>query len=136
MGTLPDIKHQILELVHESYPDIELVYIFGSYAKKRARSNSDIDIAVQFKHSQNKSKIFRRFLEFISDVSLKLGTNQVDCVLLNITDDPLLLMQIYKYGQVVYDKGDQRVRFAIKAQGFYNDYKYLQNFYKMASSSK
>jgi len=37
-----------LDLIKEKFPDIEKVYLFGSYAKGKSTEDSDIDIALIF----------------------------------------------------------------------------------------
>ncbi|MEA2105990.1 MAG: nucleotidyltransferase domain-containing protein [Bacteroidota bacterium] len=37
-----------LDLIKEKFPDIEKVYLFGSYAKGKSTKDSDIDIALIF----------------------------------------------------------------------------------------
>jgi predicted nucleotidyltransferase len=39
-----------LELVKERFPDMERVYLFGSYAKGTSTADSDIDLALFFKN--------------------------------------------------------------------------------------
>jgi predicted nucleotidyltransferase len=39
-----------LDLIKEKFPDIEKVYLFGSYAKGKSTKDSDIDIALIFKN--------------------------------------------------------------------------------------
>ncbi|WP_158858484.1 nucleotidyltransferase domain-containing protein [Lunatibacter salilacus] len=38
-----------LDLINEKFPDIERVYLFGSYATGKSTEDSDIDLAVIFK---------------------------------------------------------------------------------------
>lgn len=37
-----------LELIKDKFPDIESVYLFGSYAKGKSTEDSDIDLALIF----------------------------------------------------------------------------------------
>ena len=39
-----------LDLIRETFPDIESAYLFGSYAKGESSEDSDIDLALIFKH--------------------------------------------------------------------------------------
>ncbi|MBN1159464.1 MAG: nucleotidyltransferase domain-containing protein [Bacteroidales bacterium] len=41
---------KFLDLIRETFSDIESAYIFGSYAKGKSSEDSDIDVALIFKH--------------------------------------------------------------------------------------
>jgi len=125
---LKSIKNAIKGVIKEKYPDIELAYVFGSYAKGEATPNSDIDIAVLFSQDDIK-KIFKRYLTFMADVAQALKTDNVDVVLINDLEDPILLMEIVRFGKTVIDKNNASTNLYLKALAFYNDYQHWSKIF-------
>lgn len=60
-----------LDLVRESFSDIERVYIFGSYAKGKSTIDSDIDLALIFSNLDDSKR-------FDIQVQLMLLAAQID----------------------------------------------------------
>lgn len=62
---------EYLDLVKKTYPDVEVVYLFGSYAKGKSTADSDIDIALVFKRLDDSKR-------FDLQVQLMLLAAQID----------------------------------------------------------
>lgn len=60
-----------IDLARNIYPNIEQVFLFGSYAKGNATENSDIDLALIFKNLDNNNR-------FDIQVQLMLIASQID----------------------------------------------------------
>ncbi len=92
----------------EKIPGVVTVFIFGSEAKGRRISSSDIDIAVLFspKHIPD----FRTRLDLKEDLVSLLQT-EVDLVLLNLAN-PILKHQILKNGRQIF----------LQTRAYYNDF--------------
>jgi len=75
-------------------PDVVAVYLFGSLAKDKGTSFSDVDIAVYYRPRQVPN--FRTQLNEQEDLAGLLG-REVDLVILNKAD-PILKRQIFEKG--------------------------------------
>lgn len=78
MNTLSQtIVNQIAETLEQD-PDVSMAFLFGSYAKGNARSNSDLDIAVYLKEPYTMETI-QKIWGYIESLSQK----DVDLIILN-----------------------------------------------------
>lgn len=80
------------------YPEIKIVYLYGSAAKNRLRSDSDVDIAVS---AQRQLSIDER-INIINALSKGLG-REIDLVDLSTTHG-LLLYEILTKGKLIFCK--------------------------------
>ena len=60
-----------IKLIQQKYPDVESVYVFGSYAKGNSNQDSDIDLALIFKNLVDAKR-------FDIQVQLMLLASQID----------------------------------------------------------
>jgi len=60
-----------IRLIQQKYPDIESVYVFGSYARGTYNQDSDIDLALIFKSLDDS-------MRFDVQVQLMLLASQID----------------------------------------------------------
>ncbi len=82
--------------VFRRYPDVQAVYLFGSAAEGRLRTDSDIDIAVV----PPTGSCRERRLEILADLT-RAGFDRVDLVFLN-TDDLVLRYEAVRHNRVLY----------------------------------
>lgn len=98
--------HEILQKLAtalESEPDIAFAYLFGSVAKGRSGSLSDIDVAVYFHSVGDARSRFTRRLELMSKLSRALRRDDVDVV--SLQDAPLdLAFEILAHGKLIFLK--------------------------------
>lgn len=83
------------------YPQVKLVYFFGSRAKGKEGPLSDYDFAV-YLDEKDKNKRFEIRLNLMSKLSLKIGTDKIDVIILNDTESPELKFSIIKEGKLIY----------------------------------
>ncbi|MEK7521955.1 MAG: nucleotidyltransferase domain-containing protein [Patescibacteria group bacterium] len=91
------------------YPDVKLVYLFGSQAEGKASPMSDYDFAVYF---DEKTPSLRRSdikIKLIVDLMKKLKNNNIDVVVMNDKLDPLLKYEIISKRKVIYEKEPYRI---------------------------
>ena len=104
------------------------VFIYGSYAKGKQTSVSDIDIAVLTKNKLTRKESTEKRIQYSLSLS-KLLKKNVDVVLLR--DAPLLLrFNIFKEGEKVYVVDKKMVNdFKARAIVEYLDFKPLEDFF-------
>ena len=89
-----------LRQVFAAYEDVQAVYLFGSHARKRARPDSDLDLAVVPRGPGART----RRLDMLADL-VRAGFDNVDLVFLD-RDDTVLKYQAVRDNQVVYAASD------------------------------
>lgn len=103
------IKPKIIQLAKED-DNIELLWLYGSYAKGTAHEKSDIDIAVVFK-TWEKDVIERRLrpellaIEWLNKVNLR--ESELSILDMNISPIPLA-MSVLKQGILLLSKNRSR----------------------------
>ena len=100
---LPD---NIIKLIPEaitylkSHPKVVFSYLFGSLSKGKPSPLSDVDIAVFLKKAE---KVADRKIEILGRLIEILETDEIDLVVLNTADLPLV-MGILKNKKLIVDK--------------------------------
>ncbi|MBF0328727.1 MAG: nucleotidyltransferase domain-containing protein [Nitrospirae bacterium] len=92
-----------LRLFFISFSDIKLVYFFGSRFKHRHGKLSDYDFAI-YLGSKNKERMCEIKIDTIVAISRLLKSDNIDVVVLNLTDNPDLKYLIVKEGKLIYEK--------------------------------
>jgi len=85
------------------YPEIKLVYLFGSRVVGEVGPISDYDFAI-YLDTRDKKKIFDIKIELLNQLSLALKTDKVDLVVLNMTENPELKFNIIKEGKLIFER--------------------------------
>jgi len=101
MEGLIEIKEKITP-IFKSYPEIKLVYFFGSMARGDSGPLSDYDFAV-YADEKRKEKVFDLKFSLQDRISRALGTDKVDVVMLDIAQSPELKFNIIKEGKLIYE---------------------------------
>ncbi|SHD76678.1 type VII toxin-antitoxin system MntA family adenylyltransferase antitoxin [Schnuerera ultunensis] len=115
------LKNHIDRLVKKY--NIELMYIFGSYATNKNNENSDLDIAV---YLEGEPEAFIK-LEILDELVGIFDREDIDLVILNKVDI-VLQFQVIKYGEIVYMKDLlTKVLYESKTMDFYMDMEYFRN---------
>ena len=103
------LKPQIIQLATEN-KNIEVLWLYGSYANERAHENSDIDLAVVFKTWED-NIIERRLrpellaIQWQNQLNLKEG--ELSLLDMNMAPIPIA-MAILKSGQLLVSKNVSR----------------------------
>jgi uncharacterized protein len=104
--TFTEIGSLLQPVVERYRNEIISVYLFGSAASRETHPLSDIDIGVLLSES---SRSFRDMkLSLYADFCRVLKRNDVDVVVLNGTDNLVLLEQIIRAGVVLVDRDRDR----------------------------
>ncbi len=102
MAALPSkTNFTLLQSVFQKYPELVFAYLFGSHAEETAKNGSDIDLAVYVTNPEAFS--FSRKLQLHGDICRTLQYNDVDLVVLNQSNNLLLIEEILRKGQLIYN---------------------------------
>ena len=88
--------------IFEKYPEIKLVYLFGSQAEGKVGPLSDYDFAIYFDEKIPKQRRFNVLLKLNGILTSALKTDKVDIVVLNDDVGSLLKYQAIK-GKLIYN---------------------------------
>ena len=106
-----------------SHPKVIFSYLFGSLARKNLTPLSDVDIAVYLKSGTN---FVEYKLEILGELMDILQTDEIDLVILNTADIPLV-MNIVKAKEIMVDKVPfERHRFESLTMRKYFDFSYKE----------
>lgn len=120
------INHKIVTQQIVNFPNVKLVYLFGSHAKGQASPKSDIDIAILLKEPI--SNPLQTKLDLL-DLFQNLVGEEVDITILN-TVGSVLKYQVVKNGQLLFERspGDHK-KFQISAWKEYFDFQPTLEFF-------
>jgi len=105
------------------HPKVIFSYLFGSLARRHLLPLSDIDIAVYLKPGTN---FVEYKLEILGELMDILQTDEIDLVILNIADIPLV-MNIVKVKEIIVDNDPfERHRFESLIMRKYFDFSYKE----------
>lgn len=110
---------------------VVLAYLFGSVARKKMTSLSDIDIAVLFSEKVKKDEYFDKRLELATKIGQVLKGKEIDIVCLNEAP-PLLKHRAVFYGICIFTVNSKLKRdFEFRVLQEYEDFNYyLERSYK------
>ena len=116
---------QKIASICKNEPSIVAAFLFGSYAKGKEKSSSDIDVALLL--SEIKTSDFN-MLDFTTELEKKLGS-MVDVAILNNAGEALKF-EVRSYGKLIFERSSQqRKRFEVKSRKYYEDFIYFHNKY-------
>jgi len=118
-----------LEPYFRRHFEIDCAYVFGSVAKRRTNSLSDIDIAVLISPANIKERAYHYGYKacLVTDMMKLLKTSRVDLVILNSA--PVLLQhRVVCTGRLIYSRNEKkRIALQTAAINKHNDRRYLQS---------
>lgn len=92
-----------LNPIFRAYPEIKLVYLFGSRATGSEGPLSDYDFAI-YLDTKDKTRMHEIKVDMIVSIGRLLKTDRIDVVILNLTGSPDLKYMIIKEGCLIYEK--------------------------------
>src|SRR3990172_6292102 len=122
-----------LKSVFRSYPQIKLVYLFGSQAKGDTGPLSDYDFAIYFDDKDPK-KMFNIKLELLDQLSRILMADKIDIIILNLSKMPEFKFNVIKEGKLIYEEEQFRVMVEPKILNEYFDFKLLLSKYQLTKA--
>src|SRR3989304_9620093 len=122
------IKHVFL-----SHPEIKLLYLFGSQVNGKTGPISDIDFAF-YADEEDKKKLYELKFVLMDKISRALKTDNIDIVILNLTESPELKYNIIKDGDLIYEKEPFKVIAEPKILNEYFDFYDILARYNLTKS--
>ncbi|MDA2935782.1 nucleotidyltransferase domain-containing protein [Patescibacteria group bacterium AH-259-L05] len=108
----------------KSFPQIKLVYLFGSKAQDNSGPLSDYDFAFYIDEN-NKKKITDLKLKLIDIISRILKTDNIDVVMLNTVEQPELKYNIIKDGKLILEREPFKVLIEPRILNEYFDFRQM-----------
>ena len=97
-----------VQKIFSTYPQIKLVYLFGSTARGDRGPMSDYDFAIFLGNKDSKEVASIRF-ELMDKLSRALNTEKVDVVMLDVARSPELKYNILQEGRLIFEREPFRV---------------------------
>ena len=133
MSNAKSIKIKNLLSVFQLYPQVKLVYFFGSRARGKEGPMSDYDFAVYLDEKDAKKR-FETKLSLMSKLSQRIGIDEIDVVVLNDTENPELKYSIIKEGKLIFDIEPYKVFVEPKIFNEYFDFMYSLRKYGLTKT--
>jgi hypothetical protein len=123
-----DLKN--LVRIFEKYPQIKLVYFFGSRAKGKSGPMSDYDFAFYLDERESK-KVFELKFKLNDEISRLLKTDKIDLVMLDITRSSELKYDVIKNGKLIFEREPYKVLVEPKILNEYFDFMMMLRKYNL-----
>lgn len=115
------------------YPEIKLVYLFGSRANGKVGPLSDYDFGIYLDEKDVKKR-FNLRLELLGKITTKLKTDKVDLCIINDIDSPELKYNIIKDGMLIFEEEPFKVLVEPKILNDYFDFHALLSRYNLTKA--
>jgi|Deesub1362A_J573_1020465.scaffolds.fasta_scaffold36981_2 hypothetical protein len=103
------MKERILK-VFEDFPEVLFAYLFGSVSEGISGPLSDLDIAIYMKPYSGE-----RYIKLHTALCRTLRRSNIDLLVLNRTRNLILIEEIFRKGQLIYDKDPEfRIEYEVK----------------------
>ena len=122
-----------IHIVCKKFPTIKLVYLFGSRATGKNGPMSDYDFAVYLTEPDPVKRSDIR-AACISELTKKLGTDDVDVAVFNDLESPELKYNIIREGAVLFEREPYRVLIEPQILNEYFDFMYLLRKYHLTTA--
>lgn len=118
------MQEKELVALFEAYPEVKLVYLFGSRASGKASPLSDYDFAL-YLVSEERRKMHEVRLELYEKITRLLAEDRVDIVLLNLLESPELKYSIITEGKLIFEREPFRLLVEPRILNEYFDFRAL-----------
>lgn len=122
-----------LKDIFKGFPEIKLVYLFGSKATGKTGPLSDYDFAF-YLGGKDKKRMFEIKFNLMDKISRLFKTDKIDIIILNITESPELKYNIIKEGKVIYEKEPFKILLEPKILNEYFDFRNLLLKYRLTKA--
>lgn len=128
-GIPPGVLKELVALFEE-YPEVKLVYLFGSRATGKNSSLSDYDFALYLDTRDTRRMHDIRF-ELYDRVGRLLKEDNIDIVILNLVESPEFKYLVIKDGKLLLEREPFRVLVEPRILNEYFDFQMLLRRYNL-----
>ena len=128
-----DVQLENVKTIFKLYPEIKVVYFFGSKATGEDGPLSDYDFAI-YLDEKDKKRMFDVKFELFDHLSRLFKTDKIDIVILNLTESPELKYNIIKEGEVIFEEEPFRIILEPKILNEYFDFHYMLSKYNLTKT--
>ena len=119
--------------IFKKYPQIKLVYFFGSKAEGNSGPMSDYDFAFYLDERDSK-KVFDLKFKLNDEISRVLKTDKIDLVMLDITRSSELKYDVIKNGKLIFEREPYKVLVEPKILNEYFDFMIMLRKYNLTKA--
>jgi len=120
------MDEKILEQIKEIFAarkEVKLAYLFGSRAAGRVGPLSDYDFAVYFDEKTTRSEMSDLQFDLMGETSDLLKTDEVDVLVLNSLDNPVLKFHTIAYSKLLLERDGYKIKIEPIIMSQYFDHK-------------
>lgn len=128
------MNNEKLKDIFRDYPEIKLVYFFGSRAINKSGPLSDYDFAFYFNKINKKKILDIKFILF-DRIGRLLKTDKIDIVILNLAEKPELKYRIIKEGKLIFEREPYKLLAEPKILNEYFDFHNLLSRYNLTKAT-
>jgi len=125
--------HPLLQAVRRALvpvAEVQAALVFGSHASGRARTDSDIDVAVLLAPEAARLPALERTRALLAALGRELAADHVDLVVLNEAP-PALAFQVLKHGRVAFEREPSALhRFRVRTYARHADFELVERFFR------
>jgi uncharacterized protein len=126
----PDVLLDRIQRAVAPLPEVQAALLFGSRAIGRARTDSDIDVAVLLDRTRTPDDPSARTRRLLGALALELAADRIDLVVLNEAP-PALAFQILKYGKVAFERERSFLhRLRVRVYSQHSDFEPTERFFR------
>jgi uncharacterized protein len=123
ISTMTEEQLKKLNKIFKGYPELKIVYLFGSRVSGKTGPLSDYDFALYI--GQDKLEAYHTSVDIAGKIRKVLKTDNIDTVVLNHTDAPEIKYSIIKNGRIIYEVDSFRVLIEPGIMNEYFDFRFL-----------
>lgn len=123
-----------LKSIFAKYPEVQLVYFFGSRARNDAGPLGDYDLAVFLNPAKDRKQMIDTRMTLQAEIAKLLKTDKIDLVILNLVLGLELKFNIIKEGKIIFERDAARVFVEPRILNEYFDFKALLKRYNLTKA--
>lgn len=124
-------KMKKMKIILQDFPEIKMVYLFGSRASGKTSPMSDFDFAVYF-DGKDAHKMQKDVFKLRDKISQEFKTDNIDIVILNTARNSELKYRIIQDGKLIFEREPFKVLVEPKILNEYFEYQSMLVRHKLS----
>jgi len=127
-----ELQHRLRQIrkTFSQDPDIDVLYLFGSYATGTSTPLSDLDFAVLFSPHVIEHEYFQKRLQLITDLMSLTRVDAVELIVLNKAPLVVSYKAIAPHEIVIDNNSRRRIRFEVRVMQRYLDLRPFRRYHQ------